>query len=584
MKMSLWMGCVRAILMSFAFSAGLFAQTPAAATSEPPAPTIRVNTRLVLVDVVVSDKSNKAVQGLKAEDFTLQEKGKNQKISFFASAADKKAQQMAPGLPPGIYSNQPEYRSPGDPISVIVLDAANTPFKDQAYARLQMLQFVREHYKPGQRTAVLTLTNSLNILQDFTGDSDTLLQALKKFQPQEPQSSTTVLPRPPSTSSDRGVASQLSADAMAQRIQAFQDIQIAYVEDRRIQITLEGMRGLARFLAGLPGRKSVIWVTASFPFSIIPENHAVTDAEMNESLPTISQLSLGTRSSGTVASAQRTSHLQEIREAAAQLSSAQVAIYPVDARGLVSGMEATMADLPARRFQSMDESALHNISDVTASQETMKEMARETGGIAYINQNEIKQGVAIAMDDALASYTLGYYPEDKKWDGKYRAIKVKINREGAEARYRKGYFAIDNKELKDRKPDQEVAEALREEIPATLVTFKAQIKPSPKGIGIDFLIDPFTVSVEDLSGNRKRLNMVLYAAMFSPDGKMVGNNSLKVDQAFDTDTYQKIMQQGMLMHIDLDQPSAKGNEVRMAVRDNRTGNIGTLSAPAVPVP
>lgn len=586
MRMSSWIGCAFVLCVNITVNVALMAQSTPPAVAEPPVPTIRVNTRLVLVDVVVSDKANEPVHGLKAEDFTLQEKGKNQKIAFFASATEKKAQATAvPALPPGIYSNQPEYRSPGGPISVIVLDAVNTPFKDQAYARLQMLQFVRDHYNSGQRTAVLTLTNSLNILQDFTGDPEALLEALKKYQPQEPQSSTTILPRPPSTTSgDRGGgAAQRAAEGMAQRIRSFQDIQMAYVEERRIQITLEGMRGLARFLAGLPGRKSVIWVTASFPFTIIPENRAVTDAEMDESLPSISQLSLGTRASGTVASAQRTSHLQEIREAAAQLSSAQVAIYPVDARGLVSGMEGTMADLPARRFESMDQSALRNISDVTASQETMKEMARETGGIAYINQNEIKQGVAIAMDDALVAYTIGYYPDDKKWDGKYRPIKVKVNRDGTETRYRKGYFAIDNTELKDHKPEQEVAEALRVETPATLVTFKAQIKPAPKGIGIDFLIDPSTVSAEDVSGGRKRLNMVLYAAMFSPEGKMMGNNSLKVDQAFDADTYQKIAQQGMLMHIDLDQPSAKGNEVRMAVRDNRTGNIGTLAAPSVPI-
>jgi len=338
------------------------------------------------------------------------------------------------------------------------------------------------------------------------------------------------------------------------------------------------MRGLARVLGGIPGRKSVIWVTADFPFNLIPDNRAVTDAELAESLPTISQLGLSTRSSGAVANTQRNAHTQEIREAAAQLSSAQVAIYPIDARGLISGMEGGMGDVPARRFQSMDDSALSRISDVTASQEAMKEMARETGGIAYVNQNEIKQGVALAMDDSLAYYTIGYYPDDKKWDGKYRSIKVKVNRDGTDARYRKGYFAVDPSELKDRKPEQEVAEALQDQAPATLVTFSAQIKPAGKGLGVDFLVDPSTISAEDASGGKK-INMVLYAAMFSPDGKMLGNKSMKVDQTFDAETYKKILQQGMLLHIDLDQPPVKNNEVRMAVRDNRTGNVGTLTAP-----
>ena len=160
----------------------------------------------------------------------------------------------------------------------------------------------------------------------------------------------------------------------------------------------------------------------------------------------------------------------------------------------------------------------------------------------------------------------------------YRSIKVKVNRDGTDARYRKGYFAVDPSELKDRKPEQEVAEALQDQAPATLVTFSAQIKPAGKGLGVDFLVDPSTISAEDASGGKK-INMVLYAAMFSPDGKMLGNKSMKVDQTFDAETYKKILQQGMLLHIDLDQPPVKNNEVRMAVRDNRTGNVGTLTAP-----
>ena len=52
----------------------------------------------------------------------------------------------------------------------------------------------------------------------------------------------------------------------------------------------------------------------------------------------------------------------------------------------------------------------------------------ETGGKAYINQNEIKDGIALAVADENASYSIGYYPENKKWDGKFRNIKVKLDR------------------------------------------------------------------------------------------------------------------------------------------------------------
>jgi VWFA-related protein len=554
---------------------GWFQSAPS--TSDVPVPTIRVSTHLVLVDVVVTDKQGKHVDGLKPEDFVVQEKGKTQKIAFFSSPSEAQ-KQRAPELPPGIYSNKPEYRSPGGPLVILLLDAANTPFKDQAYAREQMLKYVKEEYQPGQRAAIFTLTNSLGILQDFTSDPAVLLQAFQKYQPQAQEMGNAAPPRVPDVSSDGGTGSQIAAAAIVDHMREFQNIQLAYVEDRRVETTLAAMRSLARILGGIPGRKSVIWVTAAFPFSLIPEDRSVSEAELAESLPSQNQLGLDTRAGGAIAGVERGGHAQEIREASAQLASAQVAIYPVDARGLMSGVEATIDDGPGRQFTTPSGAAEVRMSDATASQETMREIARETGGVAYINQNEIKEGVVKAMSDAGASYTIGYYPEDKKWDGKYRSVKVKLNRDGLDSRYRRGYYAIDPGSLKDRNPEQGAAEAMRDSAPNTLVTFSAQVKPAGGGkVSVDFLVDAHTLSTEDVSGGNKKFNLVLYTGIFAPDGKMLGSQSLKVDQAFDAATYQQILTKGMLLHIDMNQPPGK-NQLRMAVRDNHTGHTGSLTA------
>lgn len=568
--------CLVGVIAIVIAEGGWFQAAPSA--SEVPAPTIRVSTHLVLVDVVVTDKQGKHVDGLRPEDFVVQEKGKTQKIAFFSWPGESQ-KQRPPELPPGIYSNKPEYRSPGGPLVILLLDAANTPFKDQAYAREQMLKFVKEEYKPGQRTAIFTLTSSLRILQDFTSDPQVLLKAFQKYQPLAQEMANAAGPRVPTTSSEGGSGAQQSSDAIVDRMRDFQSVQLAYVLDRRVATTLAAMRSLARILGGIPGRKSVIWVTAAFPFSLIPEDRSVSEAELAESLPSQRQLGLDTRAGGAIAGVEREGHAQEIREASAQLASAQVAIYPVDARGLMSGVEATIEDTPGRQFTTLSGAASVRMSDVTSSQETMREIARETGGIAYINQNEIKEGVVVAMADSAASYTLGYYPEDKKWDGKYRSVKVKLNRDGLDTRYRRGYFAIDPASLKDRNPEQGATEALQDSAPDTLVTFSAQVKPAGAGkLGVDFLVDARTLSTEDVSGGNKKFNVVLYAAIFAPDGKMLRSQSLKVDQAFDAGTYQQIVSKGMLLHIDLNQPPGK-NELRIAVRDNRTGHTGSLTAP-----
>ena len=97
-------------------------------SSDLPSPTIRVTTRMVLVDVVVTDKHGNAVPGLHPEDFALEENGKPQKIVALSVPT---ASTDVPTLPPGIYSNRPQFRSPGGPITLMLLDAINTEFSDQ---------------------------------------------------------------------------------------------------------------------------------------------------------------------------------------------------------------------------------------------------------------------------------------------------------------------------------------------------------------------------------------------------------------------------------------------------------------------
>src|SRR5437867_11098649 len=90
-------------------------------STEVPAPTIRVTTHLVLIDAVVTDKQGNPIAGLHPEDFVVEENGKAQKIATFAGP-----QQSASGpatLAPGIYSNQPQSRSLGVPVTVMLLDA-----------------------------------------------------------------------------------------------------------------------------------------------------------------------------------------------------------------------------------------------------------------------------------------------------------------------------------------------------------------------------------------------------------------------------------------------------------------------------
>ena len=367
-----------------------------------------------------------------------------------------------------------------------------------------MLKYVSQQMKPGMRMGVFTLTNSLQVLQDFTADPELVIAALKKFTPQEQVLQNAVAP-PVSAGAESLGARQATQIAQVEAIaQGFQSVQVAYALDRRVEITLNAMRSLSRILGGIPGRKNIVWLTAAFPFDLIPEERNVSEAELIADLPNIQHKAVDIIAAGSVAGTERQSYAPKIRQAAAELATAQVAIYPVDVRGLISGVEFLREDTANRQTSSLSDRAVTRMSDASASQETMKAVADETGGKVYINQNEVATGVALAMQDNSASYTIGYYPEDKKWDGKYRSIKVKLAREAVQVRHRHGYFAIDPSQLKDRKPEQQVAEALADNAPSTLVTFSAQVKPGEKGkIAIAFLVDANSLSAEDVSGGKK---------------------------------------------------------------------------------
>lgn len=146
-------------------------------------------------------------------------------------------------------------------------------------------------------------------------------------------------------------------------------------------------------------------------------------------------------------------------------------------------------------------------------------------------------------------------------------------------RYRKGYFAIEPGPVKDHNYELDVAAALAVDAPATQISFKAQAKPTNPGkIRVVFLVDAHTLTAEDAGGNNKKMNVSLYATVWGSGDKSLAAHSIKVDRAFDAATYQQILDHGMMVPIEMEVP-AGGTELRLAVLDNKTGLIGTVSGP-----
>lgn len=547
-------------------SASFAQQAPAPA---PVAPVLRVTTHLVLVDVVVYDKQGSHVTNLNLADFTLLDRGKPQKISIFSD--ERASNSMAettppPSLPPGVFTNRPTFRRPEGPPTILLLDGLNTAIGDQLSSRGYMLRYLQTQLGEGQRTAILALNQSLVLLQDFTSNPRLLIAALEK--------------------SNAGKSDELSGGAiqkltpleaqsmlpeMVRLIDQFNQSRAAESTDARVRSTLAALRSIARAAGGFPGRKNLIWVSSIFPFNLQPGSGEYPDAQ---------------RSYG-----------DDIRRTAALLASAQVAVYPVDARGLIVG-NVTGNDSPqlVQTIQRPDnpqtvEEELANSRDASlGSHQTMQDLAKETGGLALYNRNDITRAVALSAADGGLYYTLGYYPEAGNWDGKFHRIEVKINRDGLKGRHRNGYLAVDatqsfaseNPPQRERRAYDELRSALADPMPATEVTFRARVPlPEPSGsaqVQIQFLVDAQAISFEAVENGLRHCNLDFMVAAISPDGKLIASDGHTVDARLKPDQFAHANQNGLPFSMQL--PLAPGSySLRLAVRDNRTGLIGSVTVP-----
>ncbi|HEY7680177.1 MAG TPA: VWA domain-containing protein, partial [Terriglobia bacterium] len=445
------------------------------ATPQQSEPLVRVETQLVLVDVVATDKKGAFVSGLSRESFSLKEEGKQQQIEFFSSSGER-SRPAPPPLPPHVFTNRPEYHPPEGPLTIVLLDSLNTPRTDQAYVRLEMLRFVAQWLQSGQRTAILLLTDRLHVLQDFTIERRQLLAAVEKFSPQ--QSAALGLREAVLSRESRIEMESLLEQAAATRSKALLrlinslrhfDEQVMVAADRqRAERTLAALRVIAESLAGYPGRKNLIWLSGAFPLGFRTSFRGDPQTSVNDEFV-------------------RTVRL---------LNDARIAFFPVDPRGLT---DATLPESyrehvlrqgienqsrPSSAYPSIREPAGASPRDpryyLVASQQAMKELAAGTGGRAFYNRNDVGLAVAHAIEEGSSYYTLGYYPgADSRAEG-FRGIEVK-GPKGVELRHRRGYFRrpppADLSQQPQEPNPQLLLAILHDPLPATSLTFRVTLQP-----------------------------------------------------------------------------------------------------------
>jgi VWFA-related protein len=516
-----------------------------------------VTTRLVQVSVVAHDKKGNPVADLKREDFTLRDEGQPQPIQLFSVESNDPPSTPPPALPPDTFTNR-FGQQPGVPasITVVLLDGLNTLLEDQAYARDQVIKFLQQ-LQPQDRVALYTLGQDLRLLHDFTNDASLLVRALARYRGEN-------TPLLPASQPDEQMATLVQLNNF---LAGSDERRRVFALDQRVDMTVTALDVIARHLSGLPGRKNLVWVSSSFPISF---GYDTLDAL------TPPQLSMDQRF-----------YIREAERAARSLSDANVALYPVDAQGLVGPNLGTSRPQPLIVPPSLNPRGLRypNNSRITmpshASIDTMNFLADRTGGRAFYNTNDIKGSIRRAIEDSRVTYVVGYYPDHGKWDGRFRSIKVEVKRAGIQVRARRGYFALPDEQLDPKQRIQVMREAALSPLDATTMALTVHVNrptvPGSRLIRAQLQLDPHDVRL-DHDNTRWKGVLDFDFIQRDPHGKILNATDQVLTLELLENTYTKAMREGFQFSKELEVVNDAA-ELRVITRDEATGAIGSVSIP-----
>jgi VWFA-related protein len=503
---------------------------------------------LVVLDVVVTNKKGQPIYGLKRSDFTVFERDEKMTLqSFEEHRAD---QAPPPASPPAkqvlasnVFSNVSDTPDNG-PLNVLLMDALNTPMADQMYVREQMLEYVRK-VPEGTRVAIFGLSNRLYLLQGVTTDPALVKAAVQMFMAKAP-----VMPQ------------------------------------LRGWYTLAAIDELARYLSGLPGRKNLIWFAGSFNLGI------VSDGDRADRFGSLANF------------------VDDAKQTANLLTRSRVAVYPIDARGLFSNpdMGAGVAlpsgaqTLGPSAWQISDGKFLGQRADEKI---TMNTLAERTGGKAFYDTNGLKDALQQSINNGSNYYTLTYAPTDRKWDGRYRSVRVKLEQSDVDLSYRRGYFAYDPSVPRAHEGKSQPMSVMHSAMllggpNPTQILFKVKIEPAAKSennlpptnqpnvkkmkppyrrYAVFYDVNLRTVAFKTIQGGIHQGYLEFEVSLYGPDGELMNAIGELVRVKVPAATYESRQQSGWKFQQNIDAPLKSKCFLRIGVHDVSSDRVGAIEVP-----
>jgi VWFA-related protein len=352
------------------------AQNNAAAQASP-TPTLKVTTRIVVLDVVVTDKKGHLVsRELTRDDFTVLEDGQQQAVRSFEPPSEHRM----PAGDKAIVDSAADLKKIGDaPVTVLVLDELNSRFEDMSFSRLMMVKYLQAQPAVLKEPTVLmvAMNNSFQQMHDYTQNRDELIEVVKKHMPEYPWRMM-----------NSGKTGPGAVERMAQVMAALQQI--------------------GQASTGTEGRKNLIWVGNGFPSADL--------------------VGLDPRQADLIEAA--------MKRCTARLLAARITMYIINPTA--SSTTVVEADTPDDLNSSLDENGSDPFGSGTVS---FTNFAPSTGGVAFTGRNDLNNVIAEGVAKGQDYYTLSYSPTNRSVDAaKFRNIRIVMKDPNLHATTRSGYY------------------------------------------------------------------------------------------------------------------------------------------------
>jgi VWFA-related protein len=493
----------------------------------------------VRVDVVAEDAQGRPVTDLRPEELTLTDEGRREEIVAFTGPPDAPAPERARPLPRNTFTNRlSRLGVEGTSVIAILFDGLNTPMADREFARQQIVEFLRQ-VPPGSLMSLYTLGRGPRVLQDFTTDPEPLVRALEEYRGR-PRAEVETTPLP---TLDAGLQ---HLDAWLEELSL--DLVQHYAEDRAFR-TVRSLVAIANHLERIPGRKSLIWVSGSFPVRwIARDSGPLPRVPASSEAPLRSEIERGIRA----------------------LASSNLAIYPVDARGVRAATEyAAERERISRQSRFADRTGFA----------LMETLAERTGGRAFVNSNDLGRAFRRALADSRGTYTLGFQPSHDDWNGWFREIEVETTRPGVRLLHRRGYFAQPLPPEDEGYRSGVLGAARWDPLDATRLGLTVHVRPSSGGL----LGLTLRVHAPDLSllptGDRWRGELDVWLVQLGSDDEPLEESSHVAELSLTPSDHQRVVRTKEIAVVEslfLEEDAAL---LRVLVRDVFGGALGSVSIP-----